>query len=45
MATNYEEGSGPMPELEGILVTEEGGEFSPLFNAPITRFAVPPLVE
>ena len=34
-----------MPELEGVLVTEGGGEFSPLANAPITDFTVPPLVE
>ena len=35
MDTNFEAGSGSMPKLEGVPVTEEGGEFSPPANVPI----------
>ena len=45
MDTNSELGSGPMPRLEGVPVTEGESEFSPLANAPIIDFAVPPLEE
>ena len=45
MDTNFESGSGYMPELEGVLVMKGGGEFSPPPNVPITEFLVPPLAE
>ena len=43
--TNSKEGSVSMSELEGVLVIEEGSEFSPLSNLPITEFLVPHLVK
>ena len=45
MDTNYETCSVSMPELEGVLVREEGGEFSPPANVLITNYSVPPIVE
>ena len=33
--TNSKEGSVSMPELEGVLVMKEAGEFSPPTNVPI----------
>ena len=38
MDTNYETCSVSMPKLEGVPVTEEGGEFSPPSNVPITDY-------
>ena len=45
MEINSETGSASIPELEGVLVTEDGGELSPPTNVPITDYSVPPIVE
>ena len=44
MENNYEAASASMPELEGILIKEEGLEY-PLPNAPRTDLSRQPLVE
>ena len=45
MDKNSETGSVSMPQLEGVLVTEDGGELSPPANVPITDYSVPPITE
>ena len=45
MEINYETWSSFIPELEGVLVTEKGGEFSPPANVPIIDYSVPPIME
>ena len=41
MHVNLDVGSGSLLELEGVLVTEEGGEFSLPSNVPITNYSFP----
>ena len=43
MEINYETWSAYIPELEGVLVVEEEGEFSPPANVPITN-SIPPIM-
>ena len=45
MENNYETGSASILELEGVPVTEEGGEFSPPTNVSITDYLVPTIME
>ena len=45
MDTNSEASRGFIPKLEGVLVMEGGGEFSPPANVPITDYSVPHLAE
>ena len=42
MDTNFDVGNLPTAGLEGDLVEEGGGEFSPSSNPPIIEYLVPP---
>ena len=44
MEINYETWSAYIPELEGVPVAEEEGEFSPSANVSITDYSVPPII-
>ena len=45
MDINSKTGSVSIPELEGVPVTEEGGELSPPTNVSITDYLVPPIAK